>query len=168
MTALTLKTPHLVLQLADLAATLNMISELPEAVQQEVSPLWRERLLAATEPSPWVCGFEVRRRLDRLPVGGAAFKGPPDPVGRVEIAYGIEPEFQGRGYATEVAVALATFALGLPEVRTVLAHTKVDNPASRRVLEKAGFVRVGLVMDPEDGEVDRFEYPCVPASSHLC
>ncbi|MFM7322929.1 MAG: GNAT family N-acetyltransferase [Armatimonadota bacterium] len=167
MTALTLETPHLVLQLADLQATLTMISELPEAVRQEVSPIWHERLLAATEPSPWICGFEVRRRVDRLTVGGAAFKGPPDPMGCVEIAYGIEPEFQGRGYATEVAVALAAFALGLQEVRTVLAHTKADNPASRRVLEKAGFVHVGLVMDPEDGEVDRFEYRCVPTSPHL-
>jgi RimJ/RimL family protein N-acetyltransferase len=36
-------------------------------------------------------------------------------------------------------------------------HTKADNPAFIRVLEKCKFRYVGEVIDPEDGPVLRFE-----------
>jgi len=37
------------------------------------------------------------------------------------------------------------------------AHTLVGDPASSGVLRKNGFVMVGTVVDPVDGEVARFE-----------
>ena len=42
-------------------------------------------------------------------VGKCGFKGPPAD-GVVEIAYGIDPEYQGKGYATEAAEALTNVA----------------------------------------------------------
>ncbi len=75
----------------------------------------------------------------------------------VEIAYGIAPEHQGRGYATEAAEALVTYALASGEVRIVRAHTLPELNASGRVLVKCGFRYVGEVIDPEDGLVRRFE-----------
>ena len=45
-------------------------------------------------------------------VVGTRAKGPPGPNRTVEIAYGINPEYQGRGYATEVARAFVAFAFG--------------------------------------------------------
>ena len=38
------------------------------------------------------------------------FPGPPNSDGVAEIAYGIAPVYQGKGYATEVANALIDFA----------------------------------------------------------
>jgi RimJ/RimL family protein N-acetyltransferase len=90
-------------------------------------------------------------------IGTCGFKGPPDSAGVVEIAYGIVPSFEGRGYATEAAQALVDFAHRHREVRTVRAHTLPDNRASVRVLEKCGFLHMGEVMDPDDGLVLRFE-----------
>jgi RimJ/RimL family protein N-acetyltransferase len=92
-----------------------------------------------------------------MPVGGCAFKGPPDGDGVVELAYGIDETHRGRGYATEAAGALAEFAFASGLVRVVRAHTRGENDASARVLSKCGFTRVGDVIDPEDGQVVRWE-----------
>lgn len=125
--------------------------------EPEVSPEWLARIRHSTEPNPWTYGFGVFERGSGADVGHAAFKGPPDGAGMVEIAYGINPERQGRGYATEAAEGLTAFAFGDERVRVVRAHTLRDNMASIRVLEKCGFRRIGEVVDPEDGLVLRWE-----------
>jgi len=63
--------------------------------------------------------------------------------GSVEIGYAIEQRLQGKGFATEAVTAMSGWALGelgLPEVLGIVA---ADNKDSCRVLEKAGFVRIG-------------------------
>jgi len=70
--------------------------------------------------------------------------------GHYELGYGTAPAFGGRGVMTRTLAAL------LPLARTqghngLTAETRVDNPASQRVLEKNGFVRTGTRDDPEDG-----------------
>lgn len=151
-----LDTPRLQLTLRSLEATKQWVALLPPEIQKEISPVWLARLNAAIEPTPWICGFDITRKEDNIAVGSCAFKSPPQD-GYVEIAYGIEEEFQRRGYATESAIAVTRFALSFAEVNVVCAHTKDDNLPSIRVLEKAGFVSQGYVIDPEDGEVLRFE-----------
>lgn len=94
-----------------------------------------------------------------MPSSGAGRikKGPPDQGGVVEIAYGVDPEYQGRGYATEAARALVNFAFRSGQVCLVRAHTRAENNASMRVLAKCGFEPIGEVVDPEDGLVWRWE-----------
>jgi RimJ/RimL family protein N-acetyltransferase len=89
-------------------------------------------------------------------VGSCAFKGPPE-EGIVEIAYGVEQEYQNRGYATEAAQALVEFCKSRIGVNVVRAHTLSANLASTRVIEKAGFAFIGKAVDPEDGPVNRWE-----------
>ncbi|MFL5620254.1 MAG: GNAT family N-acetyltransferase [Gemmatimonadaceae bacterium] len=126
-------------------------------VSDEVSPAWVAHLRDAPGPDPWTLGFAVVHRIDERVIGSAAFKGAPDDEGMVEIAYGIAPSYQGRGYATEAAKALVLFALERVDVTSIRAHTKPENGASGRVLAKCGFQQVGEVMDPEDGLVWRWE-----------
>jgi RimJ/RimL family protein N-acetyltransferase len=77
--------------------------------------------------------------------------------GIVEISYGIAPDYEGDGYATEAAQALVDFASLCGEVRLIRAHTLLDAVASKRVLAKCGFQHVGETVDAEDGLVSRFE-----------
>ena len=77
-------------------------------------------------------------------VGDLCFKGL-SADGSVEIGYGFAPAYWGQGYATEAVTAMAAWALGQPGVKTVEAETEPENFASRRVLEKAGFVPNGLI-----------------------
>ena len=76
--------------------------------------------------------------------------------GVVEIAYGVKPEHQGNGYATEAAAGLVKYAFA-SGVHTVRAHTLREPNASTRVLGKCGFQNVGEVVDPDDGLVWRWE-----------
>ena len=61
--------------------------------------LWGDRLVIAIDGS---------RRV----VGSVVFHGRPDADGSVEIAYGIEPGSQGRGYACEATRACVAWAFG--------------------------------------------------------
>jgi RimJ/RimL family protein N-acetyltransferase len=62
-----------------------------------------------------------------------------------EIGYGIIPDERGKGYCTEaVEIAVDYLFLSKPIVR-IQAHTNVENIASQKVLEKAGFRKEGTV-----------------------
>ena len=60
------------------------------------------------------------------------------------LGYWIGRPYWNHGYATEAGRAVLDVARGLG-VRTVLAETFLDNPASARVLSKLGFVPAGRV-----------------------
>ena len=126
-------------------------------VSDDVSEAWVEQLRAAPGPDPWTLGFGVVHHDDARVIGSAGFKGPPGEDGIVEIAYGIAPGYEGKGFATEAARALVAFAVERVDVTAIRAHTMPENGASAHVLAKCGFHHVGEVMDPEDGRVWRWE-----------
>lgn len=64
--------------------------------------------------------------------------------GQVEAGYWIEPDSWGRGYASEALRGLASLAHLAGHRRLVSRHA-ADNPASGRVLRKAGFVPTGRI-----------------------
>ncbi len=75
-------------------------------------------------------------------IGELCFKGL-DANGVTEIGYGIAEEYRGWGYATEAVAAVVSWALRQPGVTRVEAETDAGNAASKRVLEKCGFVPTG-------------------------
>lgn len=100
----------------------------------------------------WLGWYAVRDADDAHPatvVGAGGYLGPPSDEGVVEIGYSLTPEWRGRGYATELAAALAARAAAHPGVRCVVAHTGDANPASIAVLTRAGFVREGPGAEPD-------------------
>ncbi len=125
----------------------------------DVSPQWLEavRKSVGQGPDPWQRGFWVIEEASGQIIGRGGVKGGPEGDGQVEIAYGVVPSREGRGYATEAARALIHFASGDARVRLLRAHTRPEANASTHVLTKCGFVHVGDVVDPEDGPVWRWE-----------
>lgn len=134
----------------------EMIEAMSAYERAQVSQDWLDRMRSQDEPNPWSHGFRVVESATGIAVGSCSFKGPPTD-GVVEIAYGISPGYEGRGYATEAAQALVDYAASRDDVKLIRAHTLPDAQASRRVLEKCGFTCVGERLDPEDGAVARFE-----------
>jgi RimJ/RimL family protein N-acetyltransferase len=63
-----------------------------------------------------------------------------------EIGYWLGRPYWGRGLATEAAQALLAWARRQWGKRAILAGHFADNPASGRVLEKAGFLYTGEVL----------------------
>lgn len=123
----------------------------------EVSAEFLARLNSSPDPDPWKDGFGVLQASENVIIGFCSFTGPPTAEEMVEIAYGIAPGYQGRGYATEAARALVAYAIETGQVRTIQAHTLPQQNASTRVLLKCGFTLLGEVTHPEDGVVWRWE-----------
>jgi RimJ/RimL family protein N-acetyltransferase len=73
----------------------------------------------------------------------------------VEIGYFLGAEFWGRGIMSEVLAAVAKYVMQTHGLERVYALPYAGNPASCRVLEKAGFTREGLMRRSaiKDGKV---------------
>jgi RimJ/RimL family protein N-acetyltransferase len=159
-------TPEALLALIEHPEQFEELSGFPAAqglrdffVSDAVSREFLVYLRSLDRTDPWRPGFGVVDRASGTVVGTAAFKGAPDAEGVVEVAYGIVPAFQGRGYATEVTHMLVAWARERDGVRAVRAHTLPETNASTRVLTKCGFAFEGEVIDPEDGRVWRWVFP---------
>lgn len=116
-------------------------------------PLFLQWLTEAPQHSGWF-GWYALAQEDRQTtlVGAGGFLGPPKD-GEIGFGYSVLPQFEGRGYASELAAALVRWALAQPEVKRIAAETEWANPASVRVLEKVGFVAAGRA---EMAEGERF------------
>jgi aminoglycoside 6'-N-acetyltransferase len=117
-------------------------------------PLTREEVvtrvegrLSGVDPTPGRLVRGVAIIVDGEVVGDAMLRVQADDAGHdaLWIGYALHPSIAGRGVATEVAREMVVVAgeLGMP----VWADAQVDNAASRRVLEKAGFVPVATGAD---------------------
>lgn len=106
--------------------------------------LWGDRVMVTLEPP-------------RKIVGSVVFHGAPGEDGAVEVAYGVEEESQGRGYATEAVDVSVAWALSHPGVHVVRATTPPWHVPSKRVLEKCGFQQVGVREGDVLGELLEFE-----------
>jgi RimJ/RimL family protein N-acetyltransferase len=124
-------------------------------VSGDVSPDYVARIQTATQIDPWNHGYAVLLKDEDIVIGSCGYKGPPTEK-VVEIGYGIAPAYCGRGYATEAAEVLTAHAFE-KGVKIVCAHTLPVHNASSRILTKCGFQWIGLVNDPQDGPIWRWE-----------
>jgi [ribosomal protein S5]-alanine N-acetyltransferase len=107
----------------------------PREDDRDAAQMW----LSAPE-SVFTSWFVVERDGGRV-VGTIGFFGPPDATGELMVGYGLVPSAREKGYATEALRAVAGYGLAQPGVSRIVADPDLDNIASHRVLEKAGFGR---------------------------
>jgi RimJ/RimL family protein N-acetyltransferase len=107
----------------------------PREDDRDAATMW----LSAADPvfTSW---FVVERDGGQV-VGTIGFFGPPDSTGELMVGYGLVPSAREKGYATEALRAVADYGLAQPEASRIVADPDLDNIASHRVLEKAGFRR---------------------------
>ncbi len=119
-------------------ASLDRIRDNPEV------RLWGDRVM-------------LTREGPRRVVGSVVFHGAPTEDGVLEIAYGVEEDSQGRGFATEAVLASVEWALSQPGAVAVRATTPPWHTPSRRVLEKCGFTKIGVREGDAFGELLEME-----------
>ncbi|RAV99460.1 GNAT family N-acetyltransferase [Pseudochryseolinea flava] len=103
---------------------------------------------------PWV-GYYAQK--DRVLIGTGAFKGRPL-FGKIEIAYGIFPQYRRMGYGTEICGRLLEIATRTDPSVLITARTLPAENFSTKILRKNNFHFSGTVIDPDDGEVWEWEY----------
>jgi RimJ/RimL family protein N-acetyltransferase len=131
-----------------------------DVLDPEHSPLRHRvpQVLADPSVNPWLVRLAVLRSTREI-VGLVNFHAPPDVDGMVEIGYRVIPAYRRRGFATEMAQTMWTYASSHPDVRTLRATFSPGNDGSRSIIEAAGFVLVGEQDDPDDGLELVYELP---------
>jgi len=130
-----------------------------DALGAKIEPAWPPELDAHATPeaiasrltaAPERAGWDAWVVLMPWPLDGAdrtvgvgGFHGPPGEDGVVEVGYSMLPSFREQGLATEAVQALIDWACAHEPVRAIRAETLAHLLASRRVLEKTGFVSQG-------------------------
>ena len=127
------------------AASQNEMEKFIESQTNEVlKTAYTEMLngcLENTEQWEWYAIWMIDLK-DGTHIGELCFKGL-DSNGVAEIGYGIAEQYQGHGYATEAIKALLNWAFQEPKVLAIEAEIDDKNIASKKVLEKCGFVFTG-------------------------
>lgn len=103
---------------------------------------------------PWCAYLAVR---DGQVAGVCGFRGPPDALERVTIAYHTFPGFEGEGLASAMAEALVGIARDHNPVMTIIAHTWRSENAATRILHHLGFENLGDDEDLYYGECWRWQ-----------
>ena len=75
-------------------------------------------------------------------------------TGTTELGYGVHTAHRGHGYATEAARAVGHWALTTGGLRRIQVRARLDNTASLRAAEKAGYHREGTLRmaERDDGQ----------------
>lgn len=115
----------------------------PPESMVDALPLFLGWLEAAPEMSHWYVWYALAHSKTEsagpnVLVASGGFLGPPVD-GQIQIGYSVLPQFQNLGYATELVQALVKWAFQSDDVCKIVAETEWENPASVRVLTKAGF-----------------------------
>lgn len=113
----------------------RMLERLPWPYGVEDARSWLSQPKPPNRPEPLI----VRRDTGAI-VGGVGLI----EKEAVELGYWLTPAAWGQGYATEAARALMAHGCDILVLTQVASGHFVDNPASGRVLEKAGFRRSGV------------------------
>jgi RimJ/RimL family protein N-acetyltransferase len=147
---------------------------------QRYSSKWEVARFTARIPHPYPAGeaerfiFAARQANaagQDLILAVASNRGKREPFGmisvesrrqeRLTLGYALAPEAWGKGYATEAVQAILEASFLFTNAVEIMATARIENLASRRVLEKCGFVHLGLGREgaPARGgmvDVDRF------------
>jgi len=129
-----------------LEASLNL-----STTQRTISPALKEALEETILPNVadpgknylyatlWTVIFKAENKM----VGDLCFVGEPNEEGKVEIGYGTYENFWGMGFMTEAVGGMIDWAKKQLNVKSILASTDKNNPASFAVLQKNKFEKSG-------------------------
>lgn len=145
--------------LGDDPAALRQMAQMPVPCTEAAAAEW-----IATRLGPGAHIFGILQRSDESFVGVVGFGGDP---AMPEMGYWIGKPYRGKGFATEAIASVVAHAgtLGVPRIH---ADTFLDNPASARVLAKAGFTTTGQVerlFPARGGRRDLLRHERVPAEA---
>ncbi|WP_344979891.1 GNAT family N-acetyltransferase [Streptosporangium fragile] len=94
-------------------------------------------------------GVHLAVEADGLVVGAVSLFKTLWGAGTTEIGYGVHPLYRGRGFAPEAVGGVVRWVFETTGLHRIELRADVDNIASLRVAEKAGFVREGVLRAAE-------------------
>lgn len=149
-----LETERLVLRefVEDDWAPLNAIESQPDIVRYQDNDVHDEArsreyvqgiLVSAREVPRLVFDLAITRPDDDTYIGRVGMRRDDDDPRLGELWFVLAPEHQGKGYVTEAARALITYAFRELGMHRIYGDCDPRNPASARVMERLGMRREG-------------------------
>jgi RimJ/RimL family protein N-acetyltransferase len=123
-----------------LEASLNLVIMKPwmtDRVHRAIGTKIDKMRKADVSQHDWFTYWLIVISDEHVGAGMLGFKGFPNDNGSTEIGYGLDEAYQGKGYMLEAVQALIDWAFTHPFCNVITA-TEVENPASRRLLERLG------------------------------
>jgi 8-oxo-dGTP diphosphatase len=105
------------------------------SVPHPYDPIYAKKFVDETSDIKSAARWVVERQSDHVIVGVVGVGG----TGYHDLGFWLDRDHWGQGYATEAVTAVADFALDALDVVEIRAGVFIENPASARVLENAGF-----------------------------
>jgi RimJ/RimL family protein N-acetyltransferase len=140
---------------ATLAVTFSEPFE-PPPETGDVLEFFKAGIVSDTSEGAFLARMIVRA-VDRIAIGSIGLSAPDD-NGVSTFGYGVYPQFEGRGYASEAAVALVDWGLTLPNVRAIRATIPIGHTASEIVSRRAGLTMTGeQIEDEKEGTLNVWE-----------
>lgn len=138
---------------------INLRDRFPHPYTEADARVWLEHVIERQPETSFAIA------VNEEAVGGIGFIVQEDVGYRsAEIGYWLGQDFWGRGIATEALVAVTEYAFANHDLCRLFAHVFEWNPASARVLEKAGYVCEGRLRKSirKDGQtIDQFIYALI-------
>jgi ribosomal-protein-alanine N-acetyltransferase len=138
---------------------INLRDRFPHPYTEADARVWLEHVVERRPETNFAIAVKEQA------AGGIGFIVQDDVASRsAEIGYWLGQEFWGRGIATEALIAVTEYAFRNHQLCRLFAHVFEWNPASARVLEKAGYVCEGRLRKSvtKDGHtIDQFIYAIV-------
>ncbi|MBC8242650.1 MAG: GNAT family N-acetyltransferase [Alphaproteobacteria bacterium] len=104
---------------------------------------WREGGCGALAVTPRRATKDTAARGEERVIGYCGLRLLPDRISAVELLYALEQTHWGRGLAVEAANAVMDWGFANLPVREIVAFTRPEHGASRRVMEKLGLTHRG-------------------------
>ena len=108
--------------------------------------------------SDWYWVKDATDPEDRVLIGNGGIASAFNNPGTVMIGYSVLDPYQGQGYATEAVRHLIPAIFSDPRISRIMATTFPELEASRRVLEKTGFLCTGATPPGQGLEEGTLQY----------
>lgn len=124
----------------------------PECVEE--TRTWIYETIASNNSSPrFSHNCSIMLQITSKVIGWIGF-GPPSPAnaahGDIDFGYALLPTFWNQGYTTEALRSMIDFAFNNTTADSIFGTCDIRNPASARVMEKAGLRQVERFADFDD------------------
>lgn len=108
---------------------------------------WWFRFLSSARRNKTGFEFGIFDKLTNTYVGNCGIINVQNSLHCGAISYFVNPDLWGKGYATEAGKAIVSFAFSSLRLHRISGRCLSTNPASRRVMEKLGFIYEGTGRD---------------------
>ena len=122
------------------ATTLSIPHPYPEGGAM----MWIQQVLERRGRSDMDCSFAILRKADTVLMGAIGIHPYPDGF-RAELGYWIGVDYWGQGYMTEAVRRVIQYGFEDMSLERINAWHFMQNPASGRVMQKAGMTFEGVM-----------------------